>query len=225
MELETLSEAELARQSQAGSLEAFEQLVYRYEHRVYAFVFQFRHSRADACEVTQETFVRAFQAIAQFDPRHAFGPWLFTIARRKCIDHYRAAPAAAAAELSVEPEDPDDPASLLARREEYDELWRVARNRLPDVQFQALWLRYVEEMDVAQIARVLRKSRTHVKVLLFRARQSLGRQLEAARRDGTVDSIRLPRGEKAPPPGPTTTPANARRKDTHEIMVCKVQDI
>jgi RNA polymerase sigma-70 factor, ECF subfamily len=224
MELETLSEAELARQSQAGSLEAFEQLVYRYEHRVYAFVFQFRRSRADASEVTQETFVRAFQAIAQFDPRHAFGPWLFTIARRKCIDHYRAAPAAAA-ELSVEPEDPDDPATLLARREEYDELWRVARNRLPDVQFQALWLRYVEEMDVAQVARVLRKSRTHVKVLLFRARQLLGRELEAASRDGNVDTIRPPRAEKAPPPEPTAAPAKARRKDTHEIMVCKVQDI
>lgn len=222
MELETLSEAELVRQSRDGSLSAFEQLVYRYEHRIYAFVLQFRHSSADASEITQETFVRAFQAIARFDPRYAFGPWLFTIARRKCIDYYRAAPPSPE-EPAVEPEDHDDPAAVLARREEYEELWRVARSQLPPVQFQALWLRYVEEMGVAQIAGVLRKTRAHVKVLLFRARQLLGREL-AAKRDNTADPLRTPRPEKAPAPEPTKTSATGRRRDTHEIMVCKVQD-
>ncbi len=197
-ELQTFSDQELARQTQAGSLAAFEELVYRYEDRIYGFVANFCHRGADASELTQDTFLRAFQAIAQFDPRRAFAPWLFTIARRKCIDYYRARPPAAA-ELAPELADADDPAELLARREEGQNLWRLARRHLPEGQFQALWLRYAEAMNVAEIAQVLRKTRTHVKVLLFRARQALRRELERA---GRASCLRA--GHRGPDPGPET---------------------
>ena len=66
-DFQSFSDEELARQTQAGSLTAFEELVYRYEHRIYAFVIQCCHNEADASEVTQDTFVRAFQGIARFD--------------------------------------------------------------------------------------------------------------------------------------------------------------
>jgi RNA polymerase sigma-70 factor (ECF subfamily) len=210
MDLELLPEVELVRQSQAGSLAAFEQLVYRYEHRIYGFVFQSCHNHADARELTQETFVRAFQALAQFDPRHAFASWLFTIARRKCIDHYRAAPPPTE-ETASEPEDHDDPAELLARREDREELWHTARRRLTSTQFQALWLRYVEDLDVARIAQVLRKTCTHVKVLLFRARQSLADELQTS-------------GQGRGAAAPSGLAEETKRKETHEVMVCKVQD-
>lgn len=178
-ELSTHSDAELARQTQAGSLAAFEQLVYRYEHRVHAFVAQFCRNATDAREVTQETFVKASQSMAQFDARREFAPWLFTIARRKWIDRQRAAPPPADAPL---PESVDElhPGELLAQQEDRQQLWHLARQCLTENQFQALWLRYAEDMDVPQIAQVLGKTRVHVKVLLFRARQTLGNQLNPA---------------------------------------------
>ena len=217
MDLELLSETELVQQSQAGSLAAFEQLVYRYEHRIYAFVFQCCHNETDAAEITQETFLRAFQAIAQCDARRAFAAWLFTIARRKCIDHYRARPVPAE-ESAPEAEDHEDPAELLARREEREALWQVARRRLPEVQFQVLWLHYVEDLDVAHIAQVLRKTRTHVKVLLFRARQSLRSELDNASGRGASS-------RKSQPHGDNEVPADSLRKEPHEGMVCKVEDL
>ena len=177
---QSFSDEELARETQAGSLAAFEELVYRYEHRIYAFVFQYCRNDADAREVTQDAFVRAFQAIGQFAPRGGFAAWLFTIARRKCIDHYRRTLRAAADELVPEVPDHDDPSVLLARREEGQHLWALARKQLRELQFQALWLRYAEGMSVAGVARVLRKTQTHVKVLLFRARETLRRELKAA---------------------------------------------
>ena len=173
------SDEELARATRAGSHAAFEELVYRYEHRVYAFVTQCCRSAADAREVTQDTFVRACQAIAQFDPRRGFAPWLFTIARRKCIDHYRAAPPPPTEAPWPEPPDTVDPSELLVQQEERENLWQWARRWLPETQFQALWLRYAEDMSVAGIARVLGKTQTHIKVLLFRARSSLARELRA----------------------------------------------
>ena len=92
-DFQSFTDEELARQTQAGSLVAFEELVYRYEGRIYGFVANCCRNGTDAREVTQDTFVRAFQAIGQFDLQRGFAPWLFTIARRKCIDHHRAAPA------------------------------------------------------------------------------------------------------------------------------------
>ncbi len=178
-DFQTCHDSELARESQTGSLPAFEELVYRYEGRVYRFVVNCCGNSVDAREVTQDTFVRAFQAMARFDCRRPFAPWLFAIARRKCIDHQRAMPPVADAPMPDLP-DEGDPAELLARQEERRELWGLARRWLPEVQFQALWLRYAEELNVADIAQVLGKTQTHIKVLLFRARVALRDQLEAA---------------------------------------------
>jgi RNA polymerase sigma-70 factor (ECF subfamily) len=171
------TDEELARQTQAGSMTAFEELVTRYEHRVYAFVAQTAGHGVDAREVTQETFVKAYQSIDQFDCRRKFSAWLFTIARRKGIDHFRAAPPLADGPVP-EQIDTGDPSELLSQDEERQLIWRRARRHLPEAQFLALWLKYAEELSVAEIAQVLRKTRTHVKVLLFRARQTLARELQ-----------------------------------------------
>lgn len=180
-ESKPISDGELARRTQNGSLHAFEALVYRYEGRLYAFVTHCCRNNTDAREVTQDSFVRAFQAIGQFDPNRSFAAWLFTIARRKCIDRQRAPKPLTCDALEGEMAPEADPSELLARREEQRDLWDLARQVLPDAQFQALWLRYSEEMNVAGIAQVLAKTRTHVKVLLFRAREALGRRLKSAR--------------------------------------------
>jgi RNA polymerase sigma-70 factor (ECF subfamily) len=175
-ELPFVSDEDLARQTQAGSLDAFEQLVYRYEGRVHAFVSQFCRHATDARELTQDSFVKAFQKMDQFDSRRSFAAWLFTIARRKCIDRHRAAPPIADDPLPDQLHD-TDPSELIARHEERQNLWRLARERLSENQFQAVWLHYGEDMDVAQIAQVLGKTKVHIKVILFRARQILAREL------------------------------------------------
>ncbi len=171
------TDEELAGQAQAGSLSSFEELVYRYEARIFRFVANSCRNDSDAQDVTQQTFVSAYLNIRQFDVRRSFATWLFTIARRKGIDRHRAN-RPAAEERTVELVEDENPATLLARREAGEDLWRIARRTLPELQFQALWLRYAEDMSMEEIARVLRKTQTHVKVLLFRARTLLGRALE-----------------------------------------------
>jgi RNA polymerase sigma-70 factor (ECF subfamily) len=178
---QNVSDEELARQTRAGSLAAFEELVFRYEARVFGFVLNSSRCEADAREITQDTFVRAFQRIHRFDPDQSFRTWLFTIARRKAIDHFRARPEAVAAPLLEEAADDADPAELLARDEDRNHLWRLARHVLAATPFRALWLRYAEDMELREVARVLGKTETHVKVLLFRARQALGEELRRQR--------------------------------------------
>ena len=181
-ELEQQSDEELARQSQAGSLDAFEALVLRYERRIYGFILQTCPNPADAAEVAQETFLKAFRAIRSYKPRHPFAGWLFTIARHNCIDHHRAAPPPAEP-LTPERVDDSDPARALASRDDGRGLWALAKQVLPPMQYQALWLTYASGMQVREIAQVLERTTTHVKVMLFRARRTLRRALEESRPD------------------------------------------
>lgn len=187
----SISDEALALQTQAGSMEAYEELVLRYEQRIYRFVLQACRNGSDGAEITQETFVKAFQAIGQFDPTRSFAPWLFTIARRKCIDHLRSLKDRSREystpdphldhHSATEPFDIADPAELLAQQDERRNLWVIARRNLSKPQFDALWLQYVEDMSLAEIAKVLRRPQTYVKVLLFRARKSLAQRFKLIR--------------------------------------------
>jgi RNA polymerase sigma-70 factor (ECF subfamily) len=176
-EPQPVSDEVLAREAQRGSLSAFEELVHRYEARIYRFVANNCRNESDAREVTQETFVSAYRKVGQFDVKRSFVTWLFTIARRKCIDRHRAARRVEGQPLP-ELADENTPAELLARREGAENLWRRARNILSEAHFQSLWLKYAEDLSVADIARVMGRTRTHVKVMLFRARHALARELE-----------------------------------------------
>jgi RNA polymerase sigma-70 factor (ECF subfamily) len=177
--LTTAADDELARETQTGSVEAFEELVRRYEGRIFRLAAGFTQNEADAREITQDTFVGAFHAINQFRTGKSFAAWLFTIARNQCIDHHRARPPATE---SLDPEIPGEgnPAEAMDQRETGENLWHLARRILSDDEFQVLWLKYMEGMDFAAIGQVLHKTRTYTKVLAFRARRLLGQRLSRA---------------------------------------------
>src|SRR5690349_3629941 len=115
-ESQSVLDEQLARQTQAGCLSSFEELVHRYEGRIFRFVANSCRNESDAQEVTQETFVNAYLKIRQFDVRRSFTTWLFTIARRKCIDRHRANRPEAEGR-TIELVEQEDPSTLLARRE------------------------------------------------------------------------------------------------------------
>ena len=171
------SSEQLARRSQAGCLESFGQLLSRYETPVFNFLHQLARNRQDAEDLTQETFLRAYQSLYRYDPSLSFATWLFTIARRAAASHFRAAPhfeELPADDQAVEA----DPAKLLESQDEQNSIWRRARALKPK-QFEVLWLRYQEGFTIAETARIMRTNQIHVKVLLHRARANLSEMLAA----------------------------------------------
>ena len=176
-EFENITEQELARGVQAGSDAAFEELVYRYERRIYSFALTFCRNPADAQELTQDTFVKAFRARHRLKSDRAVAPWLFAIARRTCIDHYRSAPPRAEQPMP-ELADESEPAERIAQGEQSASVWELARRLLTAAQFEALWLRYAEDMSIAQVAVALGRTKIAIRVLLFRARERLARQIK-----------------------------------------------
>jgi RNA polymerase sigma-70 factor, ECF subfamily len=175
-----LSDEELARQSQAGSLASFEELVSRHEGRIFRLLARCCGNESQAEDLTQITFVTAYRSLHQYDPTRPFGAWLSVIAHRKFIDHYRKRRLESSVGEFPEPVDANDPAALLDQREQHTGLWNRVRSLLGADQFSVLWLKYQEDLSVREIARLLRRTETSVKVLLFRARQALPRSLRPA---------------------------------------------
>jgi RNA polymerase sigma-70 factor (ECF subfamily) len=83
------AEASLLRDARDGNLFAFEEIVKRYQRRVYATAMRIvrRHDVAD--DVVQEAFLRAHQALARFDLTRPFGPWICRIAANLAVNHVR----------------------------------------------------------------------------------------------------------------------------------------
>jgi RNA polymerase sigma-70 factor (ECF subfamily) len=171
---------ELAARCQTGCPDAFEALVGVFEARIYNFLCRFTGNPHDAEDLTQETFVKAFRGIRNYQPTHAFSTWLFTIAKRTAIKHFRShRPTEPLADEEGDPgeaADHNDPGAMLAQKDEAISLWNLAR-RLKPKQHEALWLRYGEGFSVAETARIMETNQIHVKVLLHRARGRLAKLL------------------------------------------------
>lgn len=171
---------ELAARCQTGCPDAFESLVECFEGRIYNFLCRFTGNQHDAEDLTQETFVKAFRGIRNYQPTHPFSTWLFTIAKRTAIKHFRShrptEPLEDEESGSSAGADHNDPGAVLAQKDEATSLWNLAR-RLKPKQHEALWLRYGEGFSVAETARIMETNQIHVKVLLHRARGRLAKLL------------------------------------------------
>jgi len=160
----------LARQAREGSSAAFGTLVHRYHARVFAFLLTLTRHRQDAEDLTQDTFVRAWNKIHRYDPSLPLLPWLFTLARRQSI----------AALRKSRPLPPDLPFPAESEPESPAlQLWAIAKRQLAPEAYSALWLHYREELPLKEVANILGKREGAVKVLLHRARKSLAESLRA----------------------------------------------
>lgn len=164
--------ATLVRAAAGGDVRAFEQLVHLHHRRVLNFVYQMTRQMQDAEDLTQQTFVKAFQHIHRVDAARPIINWLLTIARRTALNHFRSARKweFMPAEL---PSDEPSPARQLEHQERSDNLWERARRVLSRREFEVLWLRFGEDMSTEETARIAGLTKIHVKVLVHRARQHL----------------------------------------------------
>ncbi|MBT7734166.1 MAG: sigma-70 family RNA polymerase sigma factor, partial [Verrucomicrobia bacterium] len=82
-------ELALAIAAKKGCMESFEQLVARLEGRLYAFLYQKTSNHHLAQDLLQSTFVTAYRKLHRYNPQYAFTTWIYTIASRLAINHFR----------------------------------------------------------------------------------------------------------------------------------------
>jgi len=79
-------EMDLVRRAQKGDLEAYDELIKRYQERIYATVYHMTSNHEDANDLSQDAFIKAFQALKSFKGGSSFYTWLYRIAVNKTIN-------------------------------------------------------------------------------------------------------------------------------------------
>jgi RNA polymerase sigma-70 factor (ECF subfamily) len=167
------TETQLVRAAQAGSAEAFADLVRSYRSRLLRFLLTRCASYADAEDALQDTLINAYRYIRSYDSRWRFSTWLYRIAIRNA-SKLRTQELVELGELRDEE---GDPLLQCIADSESENLWVSARRLLNDEVFAAMWLRYAEDMSVNDISNALDRSVSWTKVNLLRGRRALDAEL------------------------------------------------
>ncbi|HEY2220368.1 MAG TPA: sigma-70 family RNA polymerase sigma factor, partial [Gaiellaceae bacterium] len=171
--------------AQRGDERAFAQILRAYETTIFNYVYRIVGDRALAEDLTQEVFVRVFQALPRFSLRCKFTTWLFQVTKNRVLDELRARERRPQSVIAIEDaprlEIVDPP---VERLETIDAVWRAVRELNPDLKM-ALLLRDIAGMPYNEIADSLEITLATVKWRIFKAREEVQQAL--AREGITAD--------------------------------------
>jgi RNA polymerase sigma factor (sigma-70 family) len=200
---------------------AFEALVQRYQPRLLAFCRHMLSSQEDAEDVLQEVFAAAFRAIcADSRPINA-RPWLYRIARNRCLNHLRRPKPAGQDSMDVfERDGGATTADTVHKREEFRYIVADVQE-LPETQRTALLLREIDALSYDQISEAMDATVPSVKSLLVRARVSLAEAAES--RLLSCEEVRLELGQVAEGLVRSSAPARRHVKHCERCRTFKVE--
>lgn len=173
--LANLDDMQCVTRARGGDGKAFSELVARYQDRIYRFLLRLMRSPDDALDLTQDTFMRAYQGLERWRPDASFKTWLFRIARNLAFDQLRRGKVVQFVALDEGADIPDaaaGPEALLETAQRYRVL-EAALARLPSEHREILLLREIEGMAYEEIAAVLNLNIGTVKSRIARARAAL----------------------------------------------------
>lgn len=176
-------DSDLVAWSKAGDIEAFGELVRRYQKPVFRIVLRMVRSPDDADDLTQDTFVRAHRGLKTFKDEYDFHPWLYRIAVNQAINFLNKRKRQAAADLDEVPEgdiragpEPESPLQSASRQELLTRL-ESALDKLPEEQRTVFLLRVQEGLSYEEIAETMETPKGTVMSRLARARMALRKHL------------------------------------------------
>ncbi len=186
-----------------GEQRAFAELVAIYQRPLFGFLGRMGMGQAQAEDIAQETFLRAWTHLPSFDPAQAqFGTWLFTIARNLAYNALQSA----AHQREVSGTDMDlpeaacpqpGPLQAMERAQQQAQL-QAALRQLPMPDRSVLALVYVQELALADVARIEGDSLAAIKTRLHRAKQRLRELLQANAESNHESSTESPTELTAP---------------------------
>ena len=179
----TMDDSFLAEQSVKGNRNAFKLLVIRYQRMVFSFLGKFLFQTQLLEDLAQETFLRAYRNIADFDAEKgaSFSSWLITIARNLAINEKAKKKRRREHPISILERTHDlfeeSPQGILEKRSLYSKV-QNAINKLPEKLHAAVVLSYFEELSLEEIAHIEECPVGTVKSRVFRGKQILRQILE-----------------------------------------------
>ena len=201
--LESRDEGQMIASILAGDTQLYHELIRPYERSVYMMALSYMKNEADAEDVAQEAFLKAFHHLASFRAEAKFSTWLIGIALNEARSRLRRQAIICMESLDDPPDDGEVVSPALLRdwheipsealqRKELRQMLQNAITNLPDKYREVFVLRDVEELNVFETAAALSITVGNVKVRLHRARMMLQRQLTPQLRNMNPRRRRIP---------------------------------
>jgi RNA polymerase sigma factor (sigma-70 family) len=178
------ADLELVKRCLKGEDAAWGALLQTHTHKIYNLCYRFTGRSEDAEDLTQEVFIKVFRTLKSYDPAQAkFGTWVNRIARNHLVDHYRRTRADRMTSTLDEQlpitdhSQGADPASEVESRERRETIQAGLSRLSPDLR-EAVILRDLQDLDYAEIARILEVPEGTVKSRINRGRLELARALK-----------------------------------------------
>ncbi|HOJ77202.1 MAG TPA: sigma-70 family RNA polymerase sigma factor [Bacillota bacterium] len=177
-----LEELELIRLSQAGNLDALEQLLSNYEKAIYNLTFRYFGNHHDASDVGQEAMIRIFQKISDFNGKSSFKTWLYRVVTNLCLDELRHRKNKSTSldemkEIGYEPTSGFANPEELAENAERNQMIQEILMQLSEEHRTILILKDIEGMEYLEIAQIIGCNMGTVKSRLNRAREAFRKKL------------------------------------------------
>ena len=180
-------ERKIIKKAAAGSADAFEQLLLKYQTPIYNLCLRMTGNPEDAADMTQEAFLKAWRSLSSFQFESSFSTWLYRLTTNTCLDYLRSQKRRPQCSLTVEDDEGEEqvldvtdeaptPEEALLSAEERSQLVH-ALSQLEASQRQIITLRVVNDLSYAEIAEILDVKEGTVKSRLARARDNLRKKL------------------------------------------------
>lgn len=174
------TDRDLVLRTRRGEVDAFGELVRRYQASVFNVCYRMLGERMEAEDLAQETFIRAFRRLGTYDAERPFGPWVRRVAARVCLNHLQRRTLASTLLDEDRDQTPtassDEPETVVLGTQATAKLRSAITKLAPDHR-AVIELRHYQEMSYAEIAETLEIPLSDVKSHLYRARKVLARRL------------------------------------------------
>lgn len=167
------TDAQLVALALRGNREAYGELVRRHQTPAYNVARRIVGDSQDALDVTQDAFVRAYDALASFDRARPFAPWLYTIVTNLALNFAQRRRPVISLDVEIESRDTAATPEQHVLASERQQRVREALLQLPPAWRAVVELRHFQDMSYDEIAVALGIPVSDVKSHLFRARQKL----------------------------------------------------
>jgi RNA polymerase sigma-70 factor, ECF subfamily len=164
---------------QKGDMQAFAQLYDQFVDRIYKY-FYFKTAKEEAFDLTENVFLKVWENIRKYKPREgaSFSSWLYRIAHNLLVDHYRQRKVTAELDVSQADHKVDNNPLYLTEQSLSKGALKQALSKLRENYREVITLAFVNGLENAEIAEILKKSEGTLRVLKFRALRELKKILE-----------------------------------------------
>jgi RNA polymerase sigma-70 factor (ECF subfamily) len=167
----------LAEEAQSGNADAFGQIFDELSDNIYKFLaFRVRDPEV-AKDLTSQTFLEAWQSLKRYNTERSFKTWIFSIARYKLIDHYRAFKPKISLDAVMNLPDNTDIEAETESKAENDTILD-ALDQLPEMYQTVLKLKLVEELEYSEISDITGKTENNLRVIFKRGLDKLREVLD-----------------------------------------------